>query len=355
MDEKSVKEILLNYLTQENPSHSNINISNLSLQQFEKSNILSDIYFFNLEYIVSGSDENYKMVLKIGLGDDQSTAAVWKSELEVMSKLYDSGYPVPKIFHYGDSLIEGRGAFIIMERIEGKMLSDAINENINELDNIEYLIDSYVNLMVELHNLGWPDNVMNIGRKHEMFTDGNDNPIVTYLNDYLKFTKHIGYHTLSGLVEWLIDQSHNLEVKLELGITHGDFQTDNVLVMDNKKLCVIDWGFGRTADIRMDVHWSYLINSIVHTQEVGGYIYNKYLQQQDRVLKDNTFFEIISITRLLLGLSQLATRSKNYHNNVNRFLNNMDFKYLEERLISITKLNISNLEQDFRSVTGVSL
>jgi hypothetical protein len=106
MDEKSVKEILLNYLTQENPSHTNINISNLSLQQFEKSNILSDIYFFNLEYIVSGSDENYKMVLKIGLGDDQSTAAVWKSELEVMSKLHDSGYPVPKIFHHGDSLIE---------------------------------------------------------------------------------------------------------------------------------------------------------------------------------------------------------------------------------------------------------
>jgi len=355
MNEHQVEQTLLDYLSQENPSHSNIEITNLALQQFENTNVLSDIYFFDMKYHDSGIEEKYKLVLKIGLGEDKSTAAVWESEKEVMSRLFDAGYPVPRIFSFGESLIEGRGAFIIMERIEGKMLSDAINENLNALDKIDDLLNSYVKLMVELHNLGSGEKVMAIGRKNEMFTGGHENPIIIYLNDYLKFTNHIKYHTLTNILEWLINQSQNLEVSLELGLTHGDFQTDNVIVLDNNKLCIIDWGFGRTADIRMDVHWSHLLNSYVHSREVGTYIHNKYLQFQDRVLKDSPFFEIISITRLLLGLSQLAIRSKNYHESVNKFLSNLDFNFLEERLCLVTELNITNLEKDFRAVTGVKI
>ena len=67
----------------------------------------------------------------------------------------------------------------------------------------------------------------------------------------------------------------------------------------------------------------------------------------------STFFEIASIVRLLIGLSQLAHRSKNYHDNVNRFMRNMDLNFMKKRISEITELKLPDLDSDFRKVTGI--
>ena len=103
----------------------------------------------------------------------------------------------------------------------------------------------------------------------------------------------------------------------------------------------------------MDIHWSHLINGIVHNKKVGDYLYKKYLHFQERKLTDETFFVVASMARLLLGLSQLAVRSKNYHNSVNKFIGNMDFNYIKSKIMDATFLNLPDLEEDFRNVTGV--
>ena len=59
------------------------------------------------------------------------------------------------------------------------------------------------------------------------------------------------------------------------------------------------------------------------------------------------------MVRLLIGLSQLAHRSANYHDNVNRFIENMDMDYLRNFVSDYTKLNLPDIESDFRNVTGV--
>ena len=353
MSKENINQKLLKFFTSEYPNWKNIVIKNLTLQSFEKTNILSDIYFFDLNVNENSSNKQYKLVLKLGLGDDKSTELIWSSEKQVMSKLYDCRYPVPRIFGYGETLISDRGAFIVMERIQGQMLSDVINETQNNLPLIDNYFNSYASLMVKLHNLKVEDETIAIGRKNEMFTSGHLNPTAIYLEDYLKFTKHIKYDTLSRIIEWLINESKNLEVPLELGITHGDYQTDNVIVVENKELCIIDWGFARTADIRMDVHWTRLLNRIMHNEEISDYIYNNYLQIQDRNLTDRTFFMIVAMVRLLIGLSQLANRSENYHDNVNRFIKNMDMNFIKKSIADYTKLDLPDLESDFRSVTGV--
>ena len=115
MNEHQVEQTLLDYLSQENPSHSDIEITNLALQQFENTNVLSDIYFFDMKYHQSGIEEKYKLVLKIGLGEDKSTAAIWQSEKEVMNALYESGYPVPRIFSFEPPSGSGRIEFLPIE------------------------------------------------------------------------------------------------------------------------------------------------------------------------------------------------------------------------------------------------
>ncbi|NIQ13606.1 MAG: phosphotransferase [Candidatus Dadabacteria bacterium] len=294
-----------------------------------------------------------KLVLKLGLGVDKSTELIWQSEKQVMSKLFDCGYPVPRIYSFGENLIPNRGAYFVMEYIEGKNLSEEIDLYTNDLKKIDNHLNRYAKLMVELHNLKCNDEMIIIGRKNEMFTSGQKNPITVYLEDYLKFANNIKYGTISAIINWLLIESKNLEVPLELGMTHGDFQTDNVLLKENGDFCVIDWGFSRTADIRLDTHWSSLLNRFRHNSIVSDNIYSKYLELQDRELTDDSFFQVVAMVRLLIGLSHLAYRSKNYHGTVNKFIGTMDMDYMQRKISKITGLTLPNLESDFREVNGL--
>ena len=353
MENKALKKSLKHAFQTDNPKWDDIRVENLELQSFEKTNILSDIYFFDLIINDNSQNKQFNMVLKLGLGTDESTASVWASEKQVMSKLYECGYSVPRVFGFGENLIPDRGAFIVMEYIKGKNLSELIDENMNNTEDLNGHLNSYAELMVELHNFKCNEEMINIGRKNEMFTSGHANPIGVYLEDYLKFTNHIKYDNLSNIINWLLLESKNLEVPLELGITHGDFQTDNVLVQEDGSFCTIDWGFARTADIRLDIHWSNLLNRFRHNQMISENIYAIYLKHQERKLTDNPFFEVLSMTRLLIGLAQLSYRSKNYHENVNKLIKTMDMDYMKRKISEITELTLPDLESDFRQATGV--
>ena len=353
MGNKAIQKSLKYVFETKNPEWEDIRIENLELQSFEKTNILSDIYFFDLTINENSQNKQFKLVLKLGLGTDKSTDAIWASEKQVMSKLYECGYSVPRIIGFGENLVPDRGAFFVMEHIKGKNLSELIDENMDNAQALNGYLDRYAELMVELHNFRCNEEMLNIGRKNEMFTSGHTNPVAVYLEDYLKFTNHIKYDTLSNVINWLLLESQNLETPLELGITHGDFQTDNVLVQESGDFCTIDWGFARTADIRLDIHWSNLLNRFRHDERISEKIYAIYLKHQERELTDNPFFEVLSMVRLLLGLAQLAYRSKNYHENVNKFIQHMDMGYMERRISEITEQTLPDLESDFRQVTGV--
>ena len=353
MENKAILQSLKHVFETNNPEWENIKIENLELQSFEKTNVLSDIYFFDLLINENSQNKQLKLVLKLGLGTDKSTASVWASERQVMSKLHECGYSVPRILDFGENLIADRGAFIVMERIEGRNLSEVIDESMNNNQALNGYLDRYAELMVELHNFRCNGEMINIGRKNEMFTSGHNNPVAAYLDDYLKFSNQIQYDSLSNIIDWLLIESKKLEVPLELGMTHGDFQTDNVMVQESGNFCTIDWGFARTADIRLDIHWSNLLNRFRHNELISERIYTLYLKHQERELTDNPFFEVLSMARLLIGLAQLAYRSKNYHESVDKFIYTMDMGYMKRKLSEATELTLPDLESDFRQVTGV--
>jgi aminoglycoside phosphotransferase (APT) family kinase protein len=355
MGDKVIQKSLEDFFETNNPEWEEIRVENLELQSFEKTNILSDIYFFDLLIKENSINRQFKLVLKLGLGINKSTAAVWASEKEVMTSMYECGYPVPRIFGFGESLIPDRGAFIVMEYIRGKNLSELIDENIDNTQALEGYITRYAELMVELHNLKCNGKTLKIGRNNEIYTSGHTNPMAASVEKYLKFTDHIKYETISTILNWLLSESKNLETPLELGITHGDFQTDNALVQENGKLCTIDWGFAKTADIRIDIHWSNLLNRFRHNERISEEIYKTYLKHQERELTDNPFFEVFSMVRLMVGLSELAFSSKNYHENINKLMRAMDMGYMGKRISDITGLTLRDLETDFRQVTGVTV
>ncbi len=355
MENKALQKSLQDVFAAKNPEWEDIRIENLELQSFEKTNVLSDIYFFDLSINENSQNKQFNLVLKLGLGTDKSTDAVWASEQQVMSKLYECGYSVPRIFGFGESLVPDRGAFFVMERIRGKNLSELIDGNMDNAQALNGHLDRYAELMVELHNFKCNEEMLNIGRKNEMFTSGHADPVAIFVEDYLKFADHIKYDTLSSILTSLLSESRKLEIPLELGITHGDFQTDNVLVQESGGFCVIDWGFARTADIRLDIHWSNLLNRFRHNEQVSEEIYALYLKRQERVLTDNPFFEVLSMARLLIGLAQLAFRSKNYHENVSKFIQHVDTGYMKRRISEITELTLPDLESDFRQATGVKV
>ena len=67
MSNENIEQKLLKYFRSNNLNWENVEIENLNLQTFEKTNILSDIYFFDLNVIEKSFRRKYKLVLKLGL------------------------------------------------------------------------------------------------------------------------------------------------------------------------------------------------------------------------------------------------------------------------------------------------
>ncbi len=181
----------------------------------------------------------YKMVLrKKPPGKLLRGAHMIEREFQVISKLYNVGFPVPKPISYcKDTSVIGT-EFYLMEYIEGRILRDPRLQNMTPDERHEIyseLIKTIAKLQsYDVKQLGLED----YGKMENTYFDRQ---ISTWTKQY-KASETQKIKEFDFLIDWLpnnIPQNKNEKICL----VHGDFRLDNVIFhpTENKIIAVLDW------------------------------------------------------------------------------------------------------------------
>jgi tRNA A-37 threonylcarbamoyl transferase component Bud32 len=188
----------------------------------------------------------------IKLFDKNFSKADILNEALNQARVEDTQLNIPKILEV--TKIDGNWA-ICMEYIEGKTLTQLINENPEK--KYEY-IDMLVDLQMKVHQ--------------------QQSPLLTNLRDKMyrkisqtKFNATIRYE----LHSWLEGMpKHNK-------VCHGDFRPSNIIITPEGKPYIIDWAHVTQGNASADVARTYLLYLLADQKTEGDYYLKKFCDRSD--------------------------------------------------------------------------
>jgi aminoglycoside phosphotransferase (APT) family kinase protein len=232
------------------------------------------------------------MILRIYPGDD----AYQKSgrEFEGMKRLYEVGYPVPKVFILEQDDSPFSKPFVLMERIEGEMLWPALDRS-NPETSAAYLT-AMCSLFVKLHKLDWRSFVPKVEQT------SYENPYV-FIDQYLNWLRSMAepFPDLSAffpVIEWLEARRDQVPCKRP-ALVHWDFHPGNLILQPDGELKVIDWTQIQVFDPRFDLGWTLLLAGGYSGIEIRNHILNEYQRISGSQVEQLKFFDIANAIKRL--------------------------------------------------------
>jgi aminoglycoside phosphotransferase (APT) family kinase protein len=214
----------------------------------------TEIYSFDVESWPAAQVRREGLIMRLYPGDGASVKAA--HEFRSMRQLYDSGYPVPRVF-----ALEGDGSplgkpFILMERIDGQILWPLLIGSTGEQRH--HLLTLFCDLFLRLHRLDWRPFVSDAASYER------DRPTYTFVDGWLGEARaalaHLSLPGFERLVDWLQEQRDLLSCP-EPSVVHRDFHPYNILLRGDGSPVVIDWAGLQVADARFDLAWTLLLVS----------------------------------------------------------------------------------------------
>jgi len=281
MDESVLRE----YFESNHPAFDSLNIHNVrNITSGWETEILS----FDLE---ESGGKIQKLVARIYPGSDAVPQA--QKEASIMMKLQEIGYPVPKV-HLIETVSSHLGSpFMIMDRIDGGTLDDKLIEDERKWAPV------FFKLFVDLHKLDWRE--MTTPDRVPLFDDEYFY-IKTTLSEIEKALKLIGKQEFMPIVDWARERYRDVPCKTP-SIIHGDFHPFNILVDEQGKPYVIDWGAAKVADYRADLAWTMLLTYAYDTKEKRDMILNEYEHSLGKRVEQIEYFEALSTLRRLFDVT----------------------------------------------------
>ena len=261
---------------------------------------------FNIDFQEDNHYHNEELVARIFQGDQAAEKAV--REFNILTRLYDLDFPVPKVYFMEKDVEVLGGPFIIMEFIKGKELATVLGEaSKNEYKD---LMDEFTRIWVSLHRLDaskiYPDVQQGTT---EAYLDGLFMMVDNLLNN-------LDIAWFDPVIGWLKFKRDSVS-SMPLSVIHLDYHTRNVMVRDDGRLVVLDWTLAEYADYRVDLAWTSLILSLYGAISMKDEIIQRYEKESDKETLNIEYFDVIVYTRRLLsmivslkmGAEQLGMRS----------------------------------------------
>jgi aminoglycoside phosphotransferase (APT) family kinase protein len=254
----------------------------------------AELYSFVVEHDEEeGRRVREERVIRIYLGDLASQKA--SSEFKVISRLFEAGYPVPEVFHLETDASALGGPFIVMERVRGRNMSEALVGASEE--EASALMEMFTSIWVDLHSLDgaeiFPDEVPQGGTQD-------------YLDDLFKLAKmrieEAGVGWLQPVMDW-IEENRADVTPGGLCVIHWDFHSENVMLREDGSLVVLDWTGAMPGDYRSDLAWTMLLMSTFNDPALRDTILHTYEEISGKEVKDIEFFEVLAIGRRLMDVS----------------------------------------------------
>jgi len=208
-------------------------------------------------------------------------------EFSVLQKLHAEGIGVPKPYIYVEKSDATGRAYMVMERIEGPLLSDELAAS-QSTPRFDQLIESFVRNLVGIHSLDWTKTFTFLDRY-----DIRENPHLFLTYELAGPKKIIAEHqvdTLSPIIEWM--EANSVELK-EPCLLHADYHAMNNLVRNESEMVTIDWANAKLGDFRHDLGFAVLaLNSM--RLGLGDKLVSPYESISGKKVENLEYFMVLS-------------------------------------------------------------
>jgi aminoglycoside phosphotransferase (APT) family kinase protein len=250
-----------------------------------------------LTYEMSGNVYEEPRVMKLYAQGINGTDRALK-ERHALRNLHHEGFPVP-----GSTLVEvdeghlGR-AFVIMERIEGQSMWEAIERATGE--RRRQLIGLFSGLLADLHSLSSDVLVPNLKINDEY----------TLIKREIYNLKQSGSE-IQPVVEWLHARRDLVPCKRPT-ITHRDYHPHNVIITDagTYEGVIIDWGW-QISDPRFDLGWTLTLLERSDLREFRDDVLAEYERQIGEKVDQLEYFEVLASAYWLMHNVQTLKNLQN--------------------------------------------
>lgn len=302
----------------------------------------TDIYSFDL---VLGDGSLRKLIIRAypGIGRNAEHSAKARKEFYLLSKLWEDGYPVPKMWGADcEGKVFGR-PFTVMERISGLTISSAASTASPE--RIKELINIFCGLWVKLHKMDWRKVTAGL----EEYIGWHYAPELPALVErIIGLLTHYNGTRYSGFYEWLRREAAGVAL-VGPALVHGDFHDQNIILTDDDRPYVVDWGQLGVMDYRYDIAWTFALLGAYNPPETLSAILSRYEEIAGGPVQSLDYFlALANGTRLFYiaaaireGSSRLGLR-EGLEDNMRR--NSSRLRYNYEVLREKTGLRFTDIE-----------
>ncbi|MHA1934695.1 MAG: phosphotransferase [Candidatus Thorarchaeota archaeon] len=210
-----------------------------------------------------------------------------RREFRVLQSLHVEGIRVPKPYLCNEKSDATGRAYIIMERVEGPLLSDELFTS-QSTPRFNQLLESFVGNLVGIHSLDWTNTFTFLD-----WYDITENPHLFFTYELARPKEIIANHqvdALSPVIDWI--EANPAELR-EPSLLHADYHAMNNLVRDENELVTIDWGNAKLGDFRHDLGFAVMaLNSMGF--DLTEKLVSLYELISGKKVKDLEYFMVLS-------------------------------------------------------------
>lgn len=255
----------------------------------------SEVYRFALNYDEAGLERSQTFVIKLYANTPDGMDRALK-ERHALFHLRGAHYPVPGVLamEIEDSPLER--PFVIMEHIDGQTFADALSQA-TPARRAE-LVGQFVNLMTDLHRRNPAVLVSRMTTPSPLAMVNREIYTMRGLATTHQLTEYL------PLLDWLYAHRSGVPCATPV-ITHRDFVPSNIIFNERGMPYVLDWGW-QIGDPRYDLTWTLWALRREGKSALADEVLAEYERATGSPVEGLRFFEVLTATRWLMGISQTA-------------------------------------------------
>ncbi len=210
-------------------------------------------------------------------------------EFRVMSSIYNSKIPVPKMIGYCDNHSIIGSEFYIMDFIDGIQEKNPLLPNF-KTDEKKYIYNDKLKILINLSKLNLKKLKLDDYSKSINYLEKQ---ITLWINQYrLSETKKIC--SMEYLIDELLKNIPKTFEKIPAILIHGDFRQDNMIMKKKSILALLDWELSTLGPPFIDLSYWCVMLRFKKNWPINGLGFDETRKKIDGIPSEKKLFEIYS-------------------------------------------------------------